>query len=242
MKSTTETGHAKNVANFKKLIIFCQGYGAMYNPSNSDLQLPQVLPLLTTAQDSLKLVTRKNTTYNNAVNNRINEYVDLKPLATRLMNALQTTKASDEKVDDAKGFNRKIQGKRASKIETITDPDAPAPKTISASQQSYDQLNQHFEGLVSVLESESTYTPNETDLQLTTLNAKLIALENANEAVATAHTDLSNARVDRNKKMYTNANSLVDIALEIKKYIKSVYGAKSPEFAQVEAIPFRKIK
>ena len=242
MKSTSETGHAKNVANFKKLIIFCQGYGARYNPSNSDLQLPQLQPLVTTAQDSLKLVTKTNTTFNNAVNDRVNVYVDLKPLATRLMNALQTTKASDEKVDDARGFNRKLQGGRASKIKKIEDPNEPAPNTISASQQSFVMLNQHFQNLVSVLESESTYAPNETDLQMETLNAKIEALENTNEAVANAYTDVSNARVDRQKKLYTNENSLVDIALEIKKYVKSVFGATSPEFKQVDAIAFRKIK
>lgn len=28
MASTSETGHAKNIANFQDLISFCQGYGA----------------------------------------------------------------------------------------------------------------------------------------------------------------------------------------------------------------------
>ncbi len=31
MASTTETGHAKNVANFEDLISFCQGYGTTVN-------------------------------------------------------------------------------------------------------------------------------------------------------------------------------------------------------------------
>jgi len=34
----------------------------------------------------------------------------------------------------------------------------------------------------------------------------------------------------------------VDIAMEIKKYIKSVFGATSPEFAQVKGIEFIKPK
>jgi len=32
-----ETGHAINVANFSKMISFCEGYGATYNPTNGDL-------------------------------------------------------------------------------------------------------------------------------------------------------------------------------------------------------------
>jgi len=35
MASTSETGHAKNVANFEDLISFCTGYGTAYNPSKA---------------------------------------------------------------------------------------------------------------------------------------------------------------------------------------------------------------
>ena len=39
MASNSETGHAKNVANFEDLISFCTGYGATYNPSKAAIQL-----------------------------------------------------------------------------------------------------------------------------------------------------------------------------------------------------------
>ena len=41
MSSTTETGHAKNVANFQNLIAFVTGYGATYSLSKNALKLPQ---------------------------------------------------------------------------------------------------------------------------------------------------------------------------------------------------------
>ena len=37
MASTSETGHAKNIANFQDLISFCQGYGVTYNPTKESL-------------------------------------------------------------------------------------------------------------------------------------------------------------------------------------------------------------
>lgn len=40
MASTSETGHAKNVANFQDLIAFVTGYGATYNPIKNALKLP----------------------------------------------------------------------------------------------------------------------------------------------------------------------------------------------------------
>ncbi len=190
----------------------------------------------------MEKVVDKNTEYNNAVNDRVEAFDRLRSLSTRLVNALETTDANKDKIDDAKGFNRKLQGKRASKIEEPVDPNQPAPKTISSSQQSYDQLIQHFEGLISVLESEPSYAPNETDLKVTALNAKATDLKDKNNKVAVAYTAVSNSRIDRNKTLYKDDSGLVDIATEVKKYIKSVYGAKSPEFGQVKGIAFKNIK
>ena len=242
MASTSETGHAKNIANFQDLIAFVTGYGVTYNPSKNALKLAQLTTLTTTAQTKLADVVTKNTAYNNTVNDRIIAFDGLKGLSTRLVNALETTDAPTEKVKDAKGFNRKMQGKRASTPENTTDPNAPAPTTISASQQSYDQLIQHFAGLISVLQSEITYAPNENNLKIVALTAKQSDLNIKNNAVATAYTTISNSRIARNKTLYDENTGLVDTATEVKKYIKSVFGASSPQFAQVKGIEFTKKK
>lgn len=242
MASTSEVGHAKNVANFQDLIAFVEGYGPNYNPSKDRLKLPELQNLYTEANESLNNVTAKNTNYNNAVNDRVEAFQDLRSLSTRVVNALEITDAPDEKIKDAKGFNRKIQGKRASKSETPVDPNDPAPKTISSSQQSYDQLIQHFQGLISVLESEPSYAPNETELQVATLQTKAQDLESKNQKVATAYTAISNARIERNKKLYKEDEGVVDTAGEVKKYVKSVYGATSPEYGQIKGISFRVVK
>jgi hypothetical protein len=243
MASTSETGHAKNISNFQDLTTFVVGYGATYNPTKNALKLPQLNSLITLSQTKLGDVLSKNTLYNNAVNDRILEFSGLKALSTRLVNAIETTDATAEKVKDAKGFNRKMQGKRASTLPTTpTDPNAPAPTTISSSQQSYDQQIQHFGGLVSVLQSETSYAPNENDLKIVTLTAKQASLVAKNNAVSTAYTNISNSRIARNKTLYDDSTGLVDIALEVKKYIKSVFGASSPEYAQVKGIEFKKIK
>ncbi len=205
MASTSEIGHAKNVANFQDLIEFVTAYGATYNPSKNSLN-------------------------------------GLKSLSTRLVNALQTTDATTETIGNAKTFNRKMQGKKASSSQTPTDPNTPAPNTISTSQQSYDQLIQHLAGLTSILEAETSYTPNETDLQVATLQTKIADLTAKNTAVATAYASISNSRIARNETLYSSSTGLVETANEVKKYIKSVFGASSPQFAQVKGIQFKIIK
>ena len=169
-------------------------------------------------------------------------FSNLKSLSTRLVNALQTTDATTQTINDAKTFNRKMQGKKASASQTPTDPNAPAPKTISTSQQSYDQLIQHLAGLKSVLEEESSYTPNETDLQVATIDAKIADLTAKNTAVSTAYTNISNSRISRNETLYTSDNGIFETASEVKKYIKSVFGASSPQYNQVSGIKFSKPK
>lgn len=242
MASTSETGHAKNVANFKTLITFATAYGAQYNPSKTALKLPQLNALATAAQASLADVITKNTGYNNKVNERSIAFSTIKPLATRLVNALQATDAVAEKIADAKGFNKKLQGSSTKASETPNDPNAAAPKTISTSQQSYDQKIQHFAGLVSVAQSEPTYIPNEAELKVAALTAKQTDLTAKNNAVATAYATLSNSRISRDAQLYKPETGLFDIAAEVKKYIKSIYGAASPQFAQVKGLQFTKTK
>jgi hypothetical protein len=242
MASTSEVGHAKNVANFQDLIEFVTAYGASYNPSKNALKLPQLIVLKASADAALADVITKNTNYNNKVNERITAFSGLKSLSTRLINALQTTDATIETINNAKTFNRKMQGKKASNSQTPTDTNTPAPNTISTSQQSYDQLIQHLAGLTSVLEAETSYTPNETDLQVATLQTKIADLTAKNTAVATAYANVSNSRIARNETLYSSTTGLVETANEVKKYIKSVFGASSPQFAQVKGITFKAIK
>ena len=240
MASTSEVGHAKNVANFQDLIEFVIGYGATYNPSKNSLKLPQLIALKDNAQSKLNDVITKNTIYNNKVNERMVAFGNLKSFSTRLVNALQTTDATNETINNAKTFNRKMQGKKASTTQASTDPNAPAPATISTSQQSYDQLIQHLTGLKSVLETEPSYTPNEIELQIATIDSKIADLSAKNTAVASAYTNISNSRISRNETLYTSENGIYETASEVKKYIKSVFGASSPQYNQVSGIKFSK--
>ena len=240
MPTYYETGHAKNVANFQDLIAFVTGYGTNYNPTKNALKLPQLNTLFTKGQNALADVVTKNTTYNNAVNARIATFDGLRTLCTRLVNAFQTTDATPEKIADAKGFNRKIQGQRSTKTATPVDANTPAPTTISSSHQSYDQLIQHFAGLISILQSEPTYAPNETDLKIATLTAKQTDMTAKNTALATAYTAVSNSRIARDKVLYKDITGLVPIATDVKKYIKAVYGTSSAEYRQVKSIEFTK--
>lgn len=243
MASTSETGHAKNVANFEDLISFCNGYGGSYNPSKAILQIGNLTTLHSNAESSIAGVTTTKNAFTVATNQRQTAFDPLKKLCTRIVNALDATDATDKLVKDAKTINNKIQGKRAAakKAKPSTpDSEAAEDKTISVSQQSYDALIDNFGKLIDLVGTEPTYTPNETELQISTLQTNLGNLKVTNAAVVNAYTNYSNSRITRNNILYGQTSGLVDVALEVKKYVKSVFGATSPQYKQVSKLEFKK--
>ena len=214
MASTSETGHAKNVANFEDLISFCTGYGTAYNPSKAAIQIPSLQALRTTAQNDLANLTTVNSIFINATNARQAAFNPLKPLATRIINALDATEASDRLVADARTINRKIQGSRSGKLTKadagiVDNEPTETTRNISVSQQSYDSLIENFKKLIELVASEPSYAPNEPELQVTTLTAQAADLEAKNTAVIDTTTNLSNARIARNKTLYNKDTGLV---------------------------------
>ncbi|MFN8333879.1 MAG: hypothetical protein U0U09_02055 [Cyclobacteriaceae bacterium] len=242
MSTNTETGHAKNVATFEDLISFCTAYGATYNPSKAALKLAALNTQLAAANAALQSVKVAKTAYDNATNAREIAFKQIKPLATKIVNALAATDAAPQTVADARSSNNKIQGKR---VKAIEKPSAEAlaagaepVRTASVSQQSFDKLIDNFAQLVATLSAEPKYLPNENELKVTALNTLLTDLRAKNTAVINANTALSNARIARDKALYDPATGLFDIAQAVKVYVKSVYGTKSPQLKQVSALRF----
>ena len=244
MKSISETGHAKNVANFEDLISFCTAYGANYNPSKTAITIPQLNVQFANAQNSIALVTTSKNSFDNATGIRQTVFAPLKPLATKIINALSATDALDTVIKDAKTINRKLQGSRAPKKSAIpqeTPLPENTPTTISTSQQSYDRLMDSFSKLIDLVSAETNYSPNEVGLKVADLNQTLKDLKAANTTVISKYTDYSNARIDRDNQLYNTKNGLVETVQDVKKYVKSVFGAASPQFNQVSGLKFSKV-
>ncbi len=86
MASTSETGHAKNVANFNELISFVSGYGETYNPSKASIKLTALQTLLADAKSAMDAVNSAMPAYSNAVSAREAAFEPLNKLITRVMN------------------------------------------------------------------------------------------------------------------------------------------------------------
>lgn len=239
MASTSETGHEVNVENFGKLIALAESMGPDYKPTSARLKISSMQTLQTEARKVVKDGKEGVEKYSTAVNNRQAAFDGIKTLSTRIMGALKSSDAGSDKVEDAQRWHRLIQGTKKS------SPDEPKegekqPRSNSVSQQSFDKLRGNLEQLVLILKGEPEYKPEEDELKVATLEAYIDSLQPLNKEVNTALSGLKRLREARDKVLYLPETGLVDVALKMKEYVKSINGATGPIYKEAAGIPFRR--
>ena len=236
MPSTSEVGHAKNVANLQKLteqvITFTN-----YNPPVENLKIVNLQALYTAASIKLTDVEDKRHANKNAITLRQSAFENLKSTSTKIINHLEILGLPQGTIDQAKSLNRIIQGGQK---KTTTPPDEngqPAP-TVSISRQSYTQQAENFGILLQLVATIPSYAPNEDDLKLVNLNAYKDSLVSSTQSVDQTEAELNTKLIERDNLLYADGTGLYSIAQKVKKYVKSLYGATSPEYANVSNIQF----
>ena len=251
MSTYIESGHAKNTANFDHLIALLLTYSTNYTPSSANLAITNLQTVLTNAQGALTTVKNEYNGWKNATNSREIAFEPLKGLSTRLLNTLMSVGANEQTIKDYKTLNAKVQGSKLTKADSgiVADPSEdnankttlPVKKTVSVSQQSFDNLIEHYDKIIKLLASVPAYNPTETALKVATLQTTLANLKTLNTAAYTSAAKVSNARIARNKILYENPDALIVLAKAVKAYIKGKFGATSAEYGQVSSIKFVKV-
>jgi hypothetical protein len=241
----SETGNAKNVANYEQVTNIVGNLGAAYNPSQDLIKLVNLQDKLADAQNALDEVNTKEAAETEAVNRREAEFADIGKLATRIADAAAVNVNDEIFSQDVETFKRKLQGRRAGK-KPVDDPLTPdIDESLSAhstAQLSYDNLTANFAALIALLKTQADYAPNETALKIVTLEAKLAAMEAANDTAKAAILNAETARANRDKLLYDPKTGIVNLAKLVKKYVRSAFGADSTAFQQINALKFRQYK
>lgn len=242
MPSTSEKGHAKNVANLSKLIEVCKGFGTKYNPSKTSIKVANLTIKLNTSKQQLQDIKDTAQAETTARNNRAIGFKGSNKFSTRVLAAIKASDASAESIADAISINKKIQGERITEAKKSKAADGTeTDNSISTSQMSYTNIVDHYKKYKTLLTSLATvYIPNETELQTASINTYINNLETLNNAVDTAETAASNSLIARDKGFYDDNTGIPDTAQAVKDYVKSVYGAGSPEHKLVTKITFSK--
>ena len=243
MASTTETGHAINVANFEQLTIDCTALGTNYNPSNPFIKLTSLTAQLASGKSTIAAVNTGHAANSNTIAARDVVFSPLSKLSTRILNSLKASGTTVQVDDSAQTLVRKLQGRRATarltELEKKTAEAAGKSVTeISSSQMSFDNRLDNLDKFIKLLTSVTLYAPNEADLKVTALTATYNDLKAKNLAVVNSETALTNARIARDVVMYVDNTGMVDISVDVKSYVKSIYGATSPQYKQISKLKF----
>jgi len=231
--------NSKNVEAFEKLLGICIGYGGNYKPEHLNLQVQNMNAMLINAQHVLRNVSAAKTAYENATDIREVSFADMDKLCTRIIGALKASDALPQTVDNAKVMTRKIKGESAHRPKTSVPGDGK-PKTRVARGADFASIVHHFEKLLQTLIAEPLYQPNESDLSVAGLTAKLETLRQHNANVIEARVEWLIARDRRNAMLYKDAGNLYKTAMIAKEYIKSAFGYQSEVYQQVGKLRFSK--
>ena len=247
MATNSDINHAKNVTNFETLISVVVSLGATYNPSKDSLKLPALQTLHSAATDSMTALKNAESATATAVDTRELAFKSIGSLFTRINNALKASNSTVQADDTAKSIFRKLHGKRASAKLTedqkaVLLAEGKEVNQNSNSQMGYDDRVENFESLISFLQTVPEYNPNEEELKITTLQALLSDLKAKNISVMQNRIAEDTVRGLRKSVQNTPLTGLVDIANDVKSYIKSVFGVNSTQYKLVSKLRFVKFK
>ena len=247
MATNSDINHAKNVTNFETLISVVVSLGATYNPSKDSLKLPALQTLHSAATDSMTALKNAESATATAVDTRELAFKSIGSLFTRINNALKASNSTVQADDTAKSIFRKLHGKRASaklteEQKAILLAEGKEVNQNSNSQMGYDDRVENFESLISFLQTVPEYNPNEEELKITTLQALLSDLKAKNISVIQNRIAEDTVRGVRKSVQNTPLTGLVDIANDVKSYIKSVFGVNSTQYKLVSKLRFVKFK
>lgn len=237
-KTISETGIAKNIANFARIISAVTAHGAVYAPSYAKIKLPALTALYNSAQAAVDAATIAKIANDHAITTRSLAFKNLNPTATKAVNMLAASGVPDQTVAQARTIVRKLMGQRADNTAPATLPDGTVAKRSSVSQMSYDNRVENFSKFIEFLTLVPEYAPNEANLSIVGLKAMHDAAQAANNAVVSTNLQFSTTRGQRDILLYQDTDGLTTVALDVKKYIKAIFGVASNEYKQISSLRF----
>ena len=240
MASTSEVGHAKNIANLNLLNTNIIALGATYNPSNPKLKLSNLQTIYTTAFTEQASVNNLVAPYSVAVDEREVIFKPLNRELTKLRKAYKATEGVTQvQLEDFMTIIRKLKGVKKSKDKPSTDT-KDEQDSYSTSQMSYDQRTNTMDLLISLLQNTPNYNPNENEYKVATYQAKKASMLQSTQAVADTFVPLNNARSTRNTTVYNSEDNLVDIGNKAKDYLFTILDSSSVQYKAISKIKFKK--
>lgn len=245
--NSNKKSHQQNVDNLEVLTTQVATFQPVFNPSETRLAISNQVQLKRNGDEVLIGVMVAESACDNAVAARTKAFDGLESLVTRVINGLRISDVTEQTINQCESIVRELRNKRASEIVPPAEPvegtetEEPARHNKMRSG-SYNTKIENFTKLMILLSTLPTYKPNETDITIASLGVKLETLKLSNTGCINAEAAADAARMQRQIVLYANKTGLVDIGTDVKLYIKSAYGASSPQYKSIRGLSFTKLK
>lgn len=236
MASTSEVGHVKNVANLGTGIQILQEMGAMYNPSNTNIQLTNLISFKVAIEGTISQINSKIPSYRNAVANREVAIEKLGKTSTKVLNFSKSLNITATDKENILSQVKKIRGH--AKIKAV-NPETSEASGISTSQMSYDSRIANLSLLINFVASHPEYQPNENEIKIASLQTYQQELSTLSSFVNAAGNELITARLNRNNAMYLTDNNILKSMNETKAYLRSLGQEAKPYYKAFVKLKFR---
>lgn len=237
------TGHAKNAANFETVLLTLNNLGAAYSPSQSLIQPTALHTRLTAAKVALGAVDTAEANKKIAINQRNAEFDPLEKFVVNVKRAAEVDINDAAFTAELAAIVRKFRGDRAS----AAPEDDPATLDVDESKnrnagpsRGFDSLIAYFADLIALLKTQVSYDPNEEEMKIAGLEARLAALEAKNNAAKTANAALGSAIDARDEVLYHPDTGVLKLVKLIKTQLSRTLGTDSAAYQQITALEFRK--
>lgn len=240
----SNTGHAKNVANFETVIIVLANLAAgVYNPTQALILLPALQTKLAAAKTAMETVDASEAAKKIAVNERNAEFKDLDKLAVNIKRAAEVEVNDEALTRNLQSIVRKFRGGRAG-TAPVDDPSTPdvdeSQATHSVSARGFDNQIAYLADIIALLATQDNYNPADHAMGIDALETKLATLQAKNNAAKAAEAALGNAQDARDEILYHPETGVIKLVKLIKTQLARKPGKDSAAYQQVNALEFRK--
>jgi rRNA maturation endonuclease Nob1 len=246
MKTSKETGHSNQVANFSTLISLVKQSEKVYNPSHAKLKVDEMEKLRDEATAILEDFVDKQAHHTMLVTAKTKAFDDLPKYITRIYRSVEICDVNESVLKDVKGIVKQFRHKAPAKAKTAAaGSDTSSTEETKSDGRGKKALNAHnqLESLLKLTEligEIEQYESNDEDLKLDGIKSYYQDLKKLNAELESSKIEIESIRMKRDYLLFTDPYSMVNIAKKVKLYFKSIFKADSKELKQINNLKFRK--
>lgn len=230
--------HQHNLVSFQSLLEICKKLNDQYNPERPLIRIFNLNAVYNDAKAAYAKFVTAMDAFNNAFSERQKKFSDVRTFSEKIITQLAESGVQYDLLEQIKLRNAKVYAQTIVPRKTpfidygISGHDDALLRSVSEAQEMYVNQVDHLHQLLIEAAALPGYTPEETDLNTSAINAKTTRLKELNKVVSNTFYTLSHAKFILDTTFYIKQECLINLGIDVKQYLKRIL---APEHAGLKA-------